>query len=853
MSERLRVLDELGAELERAARRTLAQAPARRAWRLSPVLVVLLVLLLAAAAATATLLIVNGGSLPAPHAADLAPWENPVAGSVRLAGLDAPDPAGGPRWDLRLSHTSNGETCIAVGQVYGGRFGIIGLDRVFRAQPVGGVDACGSRGIAGPVLAGARVFLGRTARDARTVVDGVAGPGVRSVTAAGPGGPRRLRLGPDGSFLTVYRGYVEDVRPRIAVVTADGRTRTIAFATSRAFETPDPSNGTTWQASAGANLEGRADAPPDESCAQASQEIGRANPGQALAASLTPNVCGRLGGRLPLFVLMRRFDPGDGDGTGYPWGQNPARTLVYGAASLRVRRLVLLGAGRPRAVRIDPAGGAFVAVLDGRVDPRGLTLVAELRDGRRVRFTHSTQVYDDVGRAIDQAIGEPLRAPRPSTPGAGAPGRTLPGTLTKTASASDPAGGPPWRLQSWQAPATPQPGSPTATRFTCWQAGVARGGRLVQPIPGGRARTLAPTASPTTSCRGTDAGQATDPPAVATYPDDAGAYAPRPLRSVVTGVLPSGGRDAQLLGAGGPRPLTADANGAFVAVLPGSLWQAPLRVSVRLPDGRVVTSRPSSGGGPPVAAPQVRAPDPDGAAPWGYAVGIRGAWSTFSTELGRVIDGRIASLDPVTGTLMPNPGRSSSGTARQEALARQIEGGGPVEFDAGPIEQAPLGGRLPLDQAEIERRTLPGTTAITGRADPDVRSITLTTPRDVRTIEPTGPNHVFIVVYDGIFYRGASTATIQRRDGHTVTEPILGALGSGIGVDQIRPPTLTQRLVRYRAELRQMRAFLLHSPAGSSLHAQQERGVRRQRDEIQKIERRLAFEHAHPGVLPAER
>ena len=70
------------------------------------------------------------------------------------------------------------------------------------------------------MLAGVRVFVGRTPSQVRTVVDGVAGTGTRSVIVYGPGGPRRLPLGPDGSFITVYAGYVEEVRPRLLIVDA---------------------------------------------------------------------------------------------------------------------------------------------------------------------------------------------------------------------------------------------------------------------------------------------------------------------------------------------------------------------------------------------------------------------------------------------------------------------------------------------------------------------------------------------------------------------------------------------------------------------------------------------------------
>jgi hypothetical protein len=211
MSERPKALEQLGDELDRAARALLLDAnrsrgPLRRAFagRLSVVGVCIALLILAAAATAAVLLIQQGSPLPAPHAQDLRASGIPLPGSARLAGLDAPDPESStPPWDLRLSRTSTGETCTAVGQVFQGRFGILGLDHVFRALPLGSVDSCGTDGDDGPALVGAKDFVGSTPKEARTVLSGVAGSGARSVTAYGSGAPRHLSLGPEGSFITV--------------------------------------------------------------------------------------------------------------------------------------------------------------------------------------------------------------------------------------------------------------------------------------------------------------------------------------------------------------------------------------------------------------------------------------------------------------------------------------------------------------------------------------------------------------------------------------------------------------------------------------------------------------------------
>ena len=374
MNERVRVVDELGVALDRAARRRFASRtrPVRGPRRLS-LLAMIVVLLVLAAAAAAAVLISSGSPLSAPRVQDLESGGIPLTSTVHLAGLDVADPeAGAPPWDQRLSRTSSGETCTAVGQVLSGQFGIVGLDHAFRVLPLGGVDVCGFDSAGDPVLAGARVFSGSSSMEARTVVNGVAGAGTTSVTAYGPEGARELRLGPDGSFLAVYRGYVEDVRPRVVIVSRRGTTRTVSFAQSSALEVPDPQGGAPWQVSGGAQIEQGAHL--DENCVQASRVLDHSDPFFGNTAH-APEICGRLAAN-PVFVMMRRFDPGEGESSGFPWGNNPARTLIYGAAAPRVNSLSLAGDGPERTLRIDPYGGVFMAVLDGHVDPRSLTLTA---------------------------------------------------------------------------------------------------------------------------------------------------------------------------------------------------------------------------------------------------------------------------------------------------------------------------------------------------------------------------------------------------------------------------------------------------------------------------------------------
>jgi hypothetical protein len=870
MSERpLAVLEALGGEFRR-----LGEPPRPRGGltRRTLLLAVVLVLLLAGVAAAA-ILITQGAPLPAPNPVDLQASGVPVPSSVRLAGLDAPDPnPAEPPWDIRLSRTRAGETCTAVGQVLNGQFGIVGLDHVFRALPLGGVDACGVHAPDGPVLAGARVFVGASSQTARTVVNGVAGAGARSVTVYGPGGGRALRLGPQGSFITVYAGYVEEVRPRVVVVTRDGASHTIAFAQSSAFEVADPDGGSPWEVSGEADI--GPGAYPDENCAQASQELGRSDPSR-YEAPLTPEVCGRLGSR-PLFVLMRRFVPGSGEHTGFPWGNSPARTLVYGAAAPRVASLSLSRAGAPRSLAIDPHGGVFIAVLDGHVDPRSLTLTARLRDGRTISYRHSTGLLESPfttlcnGCARPKPRSRPLKEPpvpayRNPLPARQAepapPDVPLMSSVRETLRAKDPAGGPEWALRSWQGLPNPRADFGSGyhpTRMLCTQVGIVEHGQLLQPRSDSAPLTLTVGQDygvgggcnePQDLARFGPAGEAV------TYVNSPYAYAPRPLRTVVSGLLALHATHPVLLGAGAPRSLALDANHAFLAVIPGRYWDAPLRISATIKGRTVVGSPLESFRGPAVLTkPQARAPDPDGGAAWGFAAG-----PDESTAVGRIVDGRLATIEARNGTLHDGPegwGGGGNGSRRKPEPVR-------FETQGEPEQNLPGEETSTLSRPEIERRTLPGHTTITGTAEADVVSITLVTSRDVRTLRPSGPHHAFIVVYDGQFFRGEITATIALRDGHIVSEPVANSNEPGADAPAApRTPSLAKRLRSDETTLQGMRSQVARAEhAGPRLRekvlygaplAQILQGLRQIEAVVAAEEGRIAYIEAHPGVLPAE-
>jgi hypothetical protein len=847
VSERPRALVDLGEELGRAAARTLTgQARGGTRLRRAPgqlsVVVILVGLLILAAAATAAVLLIGQGSpLPSPHAQDLRSSGVPLAGSARLAGLDAPDPDGSnPPWDLRLSRTAAGETCTAVGQVLNGRFGVVGLDHEFREQPLGSVDSCGIDSPSGPAMIGARTFIGAATGQARTVLSGVAGAGARSVVAYAQGETRHLRLGPDGSFITVYAGEAETVQPAVRIVGRDGRARSIQLEQGAVGELPDPAGGSGWVAGAGADL--LPGATPDETCVQVTRQPSQSEASRVTLA-LTPEICGHLRSS-PLFVQMRRFVPGEDEGP-FPWGNTPSRTIVYGVASPRVQSLALSGAGAARGVPINRHGGAFAAILDGHIDPRALLLTATLANGTTTLYRHPSRLYSSTGNtAIAPAPVPPYRAP-PAVRATAPPPFQLPigSTVRETLRSRDPSGGPEWVVRSWQANPNPSVNGVGRARFFCETLGVIWNGRLV-----------AASARPSGYSEPADREGRCDDAAelkrlryslsLESFLDDPHAYRPAPSRAVLSGLLPPGARQPVLLGVGPARPLPVDANNAFLVVLPGRDWNATPRITYLLDGHRV--GRTSNPPGPifqpgtEPKVPQARAPDPDGGAPWGFTATRRCA-----TAVGRIVDGRLATIDPFNGVLKPGSELSGASitclnhpTALEPAALRDQ----PVEFDQQQIGggQSPFVSEpLRLGQPEIERRTLPGRTVITGVARRDVLSVTLSTPSDVRTLRPAGPLHTLLAVYAGYFLRGAIVASVRLRDGRVVTETLSSPSGG-----RQQAPTLATMLHDARRQLQALSHGATHLGGAGVLSAYRQR--------IAQIGLRLAYARAHPGVLPAE-
>lgn len=55
----------------------------------------------------------------------------PIAETITISDVTAPDPAGGPVWGLRTLHTTRGLGCVQIGRLVDGRLGLLGTDGAF--------------------------------------------------------------------------------------------------------------------------------------------------------------------------------------------------------------------------------------------------------------------------------------------------------------------------------------------------------------------------------------------------------------------------------------------------------------------------------------------------------------------------------------------------------------------------------------------------------------------------------------------------------------------------------------------------------------------------------------------------
>jgi hypothetical protein len=380
-------------DLVDAARRraNVRRLPARRSRR-SLLLAAALALIVAGSAMAGTLYVLRGSPIPAPEERDAGPAQTVAPGTSVVLPLRADDPAGGPPFAMRIARSRTGLICATVGQIEGGDFGLVGLDRRFRPLAEGAVDSCGERRDNAASLVGARVLDADRRADVRTVVSGIAGPNLRSAQVRTGATTRTLELGPGGTFISVIRGYPEDVGVRVRLRFADGHVESEPFGTS-SFVVLDPLGGPAWQPQ-GISFSGF-----PVQCVG----FGSARARRTLTAS--PLVCGRHPDpRKPptgWFFAVRRLERTRGGGGAFAarghWRTAP-RTAVWGQASEEVREVAITGPGGRRPVPITP-GRTFLAVYPPTVDPASLRVELLLANGQRRTYRGDTNLVPppDVG------------------------------------------------------------------------------------------------------------------------------------------------------------------------------------------------------------------------------------------------------------------------------------------------------------------------------------------------------------------------------------------------------------------------------------------------------------------------
>jgi hypothetical protein len=152
-----------------------------------------------------------------PSPTDRLPSPTAAADPGVVSTSATPDPAGGPRWALRVFTNSSGLDCVAVGRLSRGLLGTYDASRTFRALPARVSGACERLGRSGLLVAVQR----RAGPQPRTIVYGLARDG-RPVRITIAGETRTVEPGGLGSFIDVRSGLA-DMRGAIVTTTVAGR------------------------------------------------------------------------------------------------------------------------------------------------------------------------------------------------------------------------------------------------------------------------------------------------------------------------------------------------------------------------------------------------------------------------------------------------------------------------------------------------------------------------------------------------------------------------------------------------------------------------------------------------------
>jgi len=400
--EDLPVLAALGEQVRVAAERA-EHDRVRSGPRWTPRLLAILVALIVPAAvgsAGATYFALRAAVIPA--SSSTPPEQRPAPGTTRLSGAIVADPRRGqPRWTVRLASSRTGLACSTVGQLVGGRFGIVGLDGRFRPLEPDVADACSTMQRNAATLVGARTFDADQSADVRTIVSGVGGATLHAVTVEAAGRRQKAPVRAGGVFALALQGLPEDLGLRVALTFADGHIERHGFGVGP-LVFPDPDGGSAWRVSIGV-LGGRPGTAPDpRSCVS----LRPARQGPDPAAS--PPACGRLGGtaRRPTgayFDIRRLTAASVGNGAAGifgpgTWRNQAPRLLVWGATG---RDVVSVRArsrnGSPVTGTWFRPNGAFAFMLGPAARVGHVVLEVRYRNGRVVRATRASGLVAPPG------------------------------------------------------------------------------------------------------------------------------------------------------------------------------------------------------------------------------------------------------------------------------------------------------------------------------------------------------------------------------------------------------------------------------------------------------------------------
>lgn len=127
------------------------------------------------------------------------------------ATLDAAavDPAGGPRWRMRVYESQDGRRCSQVGQESGDRIGHVRGDGGFRELQLHEGGSCvqlASQAASVIITTLSDVPVTAEVEPERTIVRGLARPDVAAIRIVGSSDERTLEPSGRGAFLAVYEG-----------------------------------------------------------------------------------------------------------------------------------------------------------------------------------------------------------------------------------------------------------------------------------------------------------------------------------------------------------------------------------------------------------------------------------------------------------------------------------------------------------------------------------------------------------------------------------------------------------------------------------------------------------------------